>query len=62
MAFKISRMNSRDTSRAYALIERAMSGLEPSHWAALTASKDLRKAWFVAKDGEGMFAAYAMSR
>jgi hypothetical protein len=53
MAFKISRMNSRDISRAYALIERAMPGLELGQWAALTASMDLRKAWFVAKDGEG---------
>ena len=53
MVFKISRINSRDTSRAYALVERAMPGLELGHWTALTASMDLRKAWFVAKDGEG---------
>jgi hypothetical protein len=53
MAFKISRMNSRDISRAYALVERAIPGLELGHWTALTASMDLRKAWFVAKDGEG---------
>ena len=44
MAFKISKMNSRDLPRAYALITRVMPGLEFSHWTALTASVDLRKA------------------
>lgn len=53
MAFTISKMTSRDVSRAYALIERVMPGLDFRAWAALTASVEQRKSWFVAKDGDG---------
>lgn len=53
MGYRIGTLNARDVLRAYALIERAMPGVDLEQWIALTATTLLCRCWFVVKDGEG---------
>lgn len=53
MGYRIGTLNARDVSRAYALIERIMPGVDLEQWLALTATTLLCRCWFVVKDAEG---------
>lgn len=53
MGYRIGTLNARDVLRAYALIERAMPGVDLEQWIALTATTLLCRCWFVVKDSEG---------
>ncbi|MND40545.1 hypothetical protein D3C80_312860 [compost metagenome] len=53
MGYKIGTLSPRDVLRAYALIERAMPGVDLERWTALTATTSLCRCWFIVKDSMG---------